>query len=112
MTVVRLAWADEFDGPAGAAPSSWWWTAELGRGGEREVQTYTAPPPYATLTRDDVPAGGWRSDRDFYLLLNLAIGGAWPGNDVDDPPLPATMLVDWVRVYAHRRRRMPRQDPV
>jgi len=28
----------------------------------------------------------------------LAIGGTWPGNDVEDPVLPVTMLIDWVRV--------------
>lgn len=35
-----------------------------------------------------------------YLLLNLAVGGRWPG--APDPALtfPRTMLVDWVRVYA------------
>jgi hypothetical protein len=33
------------------------------------------------------------------LLLNLAIGGSWPGNATDDPSLPVTMLVDWVRVH-------------
>jgi beta-glucanase (GH16 family) len=54
--------------------------------------------PYAERTRADVPAGTWVFDDDFYLLLNLAIGGRWPGNATDDPPLPATMLVDWVRV--------------
>jgi beta-glucanase (GH16 family) len=55
---------------------------------------------YAVLTPADVPAGGWCFDHDFYLLLNLAIGGPWPGNEADDPPLPARMLIDWVRVHA------------
>jgi beta-glucanase (GH16 family) len=40
---------------------------------------------------------GWAFDGDFYLLLNLAVGGSWPGNAVDERALPATMLVDWVR---------------
>ena len=31
-------------------------------------------------------------------LVNLAIGGDWPGNDTDDPELPAVLLVDWIRV--------------
>lgn len=33
-----------------------------------------------------------------YLILNLAVGGDWPG-PVSDSVLPATMQVDWVRVY-------------
>lgn len=37
--------------------------------------------------------------RPFYLLLNLAVGGNWPGQTVDGTKLPATMYVDYVRVY-------------
>jgi beta-glucanase (GH16 family) len=51
---------------------------------------------YRTLARADVPA--WAFDGDMFLLLNLAIGGGWPGNELDPNSLPATMLVDWVRV--------------
>lgn len=36
---------------------------------------------------------------DFFLLLNLAIGGNWPGFNVDNNALPATMQVEYVRVY-------------
>jgi beta-glucanase (GH16 family) len=53
---------------------------------------------YCTLGRSDVPGGAWVFEHDFYLLVNLAIGGSWPGNTTDDPSLPATMLIDWVRV--------------
>ena len=51
--------------------------------------------PYFTVTPSTVPE--WVFQHEFYLLLTLAIGGAWPGNEAV-PPLPATMLVDWVRV--------------
>jgi beta-glucanase (GH16 family) len=37
--------------------------------------------------------------REFFLLLNFAIGGNWPGFTVDETKLPAKMLVDYVRVY-------------
>lgn len=37
--------------------------------------------------------------RDFFLLLNMAVGGNWPGQQVDDAALPARMYVDYVRVY-------------
>lgn len=237
MKDTNRVWVDEFEGPAGTAPSSRWWVAELGSGDEGQMQTYTTPPAnvaldghghlviqarreadgtigsarlrtkdrvtvrygtvearirvpsgqgvwpafwmlgtnidevgwpacgeidvmeyvgsqpctvhgtlhgpgyagvenghgtayetgvpladdfhvygvdwtadrvtwlldgiaYATATPADVPAGSWPFEHDFYLLLNLAIGGTWPGNDVDHPRLPATMLIDWVRVHA------------
>ncbi|MCR4650360.1 MAG: family 16 glycosylhydrolase [Lachnospiraceae bacterium] len=36
---------------------------------------------------------------DQYILLNLAIGGNWPGFNIDDSAIPATMEVDYVRYY-------------
>ncbi|GAA3925997.1 carbohydrate-binding protein [Hymenobacter algoricola] len=37
--------------------------------------------------------------KPFFLLLNLAVAGDWPGQAVDESRLPATMAVDYVRVY-------------
>jgi beta-glucanase (GH16 family) len=68
-----------------------------------KVQYYVDDPghPYATFTRADLPQGAvWPfDDGRYFVLLNLAMGGAWPG-----PPNSATaaqveMLVDYVRVY-------------
>jgi beta-glucanase (GH16 family) len=36
---------------------------------------------------------------NFFILLNMAVGGNWPGSGVDNNGLPAKMLVDYVRVY-------------
>lgn len=36
---------------------------------------------------------------DFFILLNLAVGGNWPGFTINDSALPASMYVDYVRVY-------------
>jgi beta-glucanase (GH16 family) len=35
----------------------------------------------------------------FFILLNLAVGGDFPGAAVDESILPASMYVDYVRVY-------------
>jgi len=35
----------------------------------------------------------------FFILLNFALGGDWPGQTIDDSLLPAKMYVDYVRVY-------------
>lgn len=37
--------------------------------------------------------------KPFFLLLNLAVGGNWPGSPDGSTPFPAQMLVDYVRVY-------------
>lgn len=37
--------------------------------------------------------------KNFFLLLNVAVGGNLPGQTINDNALPASMLVDYVRVY-------------
>ena len=46
------------------------------------------------------PGSTWEFDQGNYrMLLDLAVGG-WPGPPTASTVFPATMLVDWVRVYA------------
>ncbi|WP_460354343.1 family 16 glycosylhydrolase [Mycobacterium sp. ZZG] len=40
----------------------------------------------------------WVFDKPFFLVLNVAVGGDWPGPVQDGTPFPAEMTVDWVRV--------------
>lgn len=52
-----------------------------------------------TVTPADLaPESTWVFDRPVFLLLNLAVGGNWPGPPDPSTPNPSTMLVDWVRV--------------
>ena len=54
-----------------------------------------------TVTPADLAADSrWVFDAPFFLLLNLAVGGNWPGPPDASTPNPSTMLVDWVRVTA------------
>jgi beta-glucanase (GH16 family) len=41
-------------------------------------------------------------DQRFHLLLNLAVGGNWPGNPDDKTVFPQAMVVDYVRVYRRK----------
>ena len=67
------------------------------------IQYYVDDPahPYATYTRDSLPAGAvWPfDDGRYFILLNLAMGGDWPGPPNASSPSPAEMLVDYVRVF-------------
>lgn len=36
---------------------------------------------------------------EFYILLNVAVGGDWPGAPNSTTTFPQKMLIDWVRVY-------------
>ena len=45
----------------------------------------------------------WPFDQPFYLILNLAVGGNWGGKKgVDESVFPATLEVDYVRVFQTR----------
>jgi beta-glucanase (GH16 family) len=41
-------------------------------------------------------------DQPFFVILNLAVGGHFDGDPQSDTIFPATMLVDYVRVYARQ----------
>lgn len=56
--------------------------------------------PYAEDTRQRFGARSWVFDKPFFLILNLAVGGNWGGPPGATTPFPATMLIDWVRVYS------------
>jgi beta-glucanase (GH16 family) len=57
--------------------------------------------PYATYTPSSLSGDQqWVFDQPFFLVLNLAVGGNWPGAPDATTQFPATMLVDWVRVYS------------
>jgi beta-glucanase (GH16 family) len=55
---------------------------------------------YFTATPTNIASPNvWRFDKRFYILLNLAIGGAWAGSPDGTTTFPQTMEVDYVRVY-------------
>ena len=65
------------------------------------VTWYVDGVAYESRTPADLPAGApWVFDHPFYLLLNLAVGGQWPGDPDATTTFPQTMLVDYVRVYS------------
>ncbi len=55
---------------------------------------------YHTVTPAALPANKkWVFDKPMFVLLDLAVGGMWPGNPDQTTEFPQTMLVDYVRVY-------------
>ncbi len=51
-------------------------------------------------TPADLPPGAhWAYDHPFFVILNFAVGGDWPGNPDASTAFPQQMLVDYVRVY-------------
>jgi beta-glucanase (GH16 family) len=79
------------------------------------VRFYVDTTLYATFTPEQTSsssaaadsaaarAGSWVFDHPFFLLLNVAVGGNWPGPPDPTSSFPQTMLVDYVRVYTAKR---------
>jgi beta-glucanase (GH16 family) len=64
------------------------------------IRFYVDDHLYATRTPSDLPKGTkWVYDHPFFVLLNVAVGGQWPGNPDHTTVFPQEMLVDYVRVY-------------
>lgn len=55
---------------------------------------------YGTKTSSDTRGNKWVFDHNFYIILNVAVGGDWPGRPDGSTKFPQTMLIDYVRVYA------------
>jgi beta-glucanase (GH16 family) len=55
---------------------------------------------YKTITPADLPAGSaWPFKHPYFLLMDLAVGGEWPGSPNASTHFPAQMLVDWVHIW-------------
>lgn len=55
---------------------------------------------YETLTPSNIPPGkAWVFDHPFFIILNVAVGGLWPGNPNATTQFPQSMLIDYVRCY-------------
>jgi len=80
---------------------------------EGEIRWYLNDHHFATQTSDGWFAYYWAGqeqgfqmaegaapfDQLFHLIMNVAVGGNWPGNPNDETTFPQQMIVDYVRVY-------------
>ena len=66
-----------------------------------QIKWYVDTNLYFTATPASLPSGGtWVFTNAQYLILNVAVGGNWPGNPDGTTVFPQQMLVDYVRVYS------------
>ena len=65
------------------------------------IRWYVDGTLYETRTPADLPGGSrWVFDHPFFVILNLAIGGSWPGSPDQTTSFPQDLVVDWVHVYS------------
>jgi len=68
---------------------------------ENYINWYVDDVLYSQITRAKVAeeGGEWVFDNDFFMILNIAVGGNLPGNPDANTIFPQRMIVDYVRVY-------------
>ncbi|KAF0960125.1 glycoside hydrolase family 16 protein [Rhodococcus sp. T7] len=91
-----LEFGSEFILPLGQSVTDWHtysieWSSEM-------IAWQVDGQTTRTLAKGEAGAG-WVFDHPFYILLNLAVGGEWPGPPDSATVFPARMLVDHVRVF-------------
>ena len=63
------------------------------------IKFYVDDTLYETQTPATATGRTWEFDHPFFILLNVAVGGQFPGAPDTTTTFPQTMKVDWVRVY-------------
>jgi beta-glucanase (GH16 family) len=65
-----------------------------------EIRFYVDGDLYETRDQGDAPSGGWVFEKQpFFIIINVAVGGNWPGSPDSTTVFPQKLLVDYVRVY-------------
>ncbi len=65
-----------------------------------KIEWYANDKKYYTYNKTAIGSKIWPFDKMFYLILNLAYGGDWGGQQgVDDSKLPHKFYIDYARVY-------------
>ncbi|HEY1766108.1 MAG TPA: FN3 associated domain-containing protein [Terracidiphilus sp.] len=92
--------------PAGQTAAGWhtygmiWSKGSVAYYVDNPAQPYIT---YSTSSLSGLSGARWPFDagESNFILLNLAVGGSWPGSPNAGTPFPAQMLVDYVRVYTN-----------
>ena len=66
-----------------------------------EIRFYVDGALYETQDASNAPNGAWVFDggQPFFIIINVAVGGDWPGSPDSTTVFPQMLLVDYVRVY-------------
>jgi beta-glucanase (GH16 family) len=62
------------------------------------IRWYVDGNLYSTRTPADTKGNTWVFDHPFFIILNLAVGGDWPGNPDGTTVFPQKMLIDYIHV--------------
>ena len=63
------------------------------------IRWYVDGQLFNIVSVNDLNGRNWVFDHDFFIIMNVAVGGNWPGMPDETTVMPQQMLVDYVRVY-------------
>jgi len=95
-----------FDFPSGQTASGWHTFGMIWSKGSVAYYIDNPATPYVTYNTSSLnglSGAVWPFDsgQANFIILNLAVGGSWPGSPNNSTPFPAQMLVDYVRIYTN-----------
>jgi beta-glucanase (GH16 family) len=96
----------KYNFPSGQTAAGWhtygmiWSNGSVGFYVDDPTQPYVT---YTTSSLNGISGAVWPFDagQSNFIILNLAIGGDWPGPPDGTTPFPSEMLIDYVRVYTN-----------
>lgn len=95
----------QYSFPSGQTAAGWHTYGMIWQKGSISYYIDDSTKPYATYTPSSVSGFSgavWPFDSGpQFLILNLAVGGSWPGSPNASTTFPAQMLVDYVRIYSN-----------
>jgi beta-glucanase (GH16 family) len=67
-----------------------------------QIRWYVDGQQYHSVSASQVDATTWANatNHGYFIILNVAIGGSWPGNPTSSTASGVPMLVDYVAVYS------------
>jgi beta-glucanase (GH16 family) len=95
-----------FNFPTGQTAAGWHTYGMIWNKGSVAYYVDDPTQPYITYTPSSIAAlsgSVWPYDSGNanFIILNLAVGGSWPGSPDSTTPFPAQMLVDYVHIYTN-----------
>jgi len=95
----------QFEFPSGQTAAGWHTYGMIWSKGSVSYYVDDPTQPYASFTPSSISGfsgASWPFDSGpSFIILNLAVGGSWPGPPSSTTPFPSSMLVDYVRIYTN-----------
>lgn len=64
-----------------------------------QITMYVDDIPYMSQSSTSISSGTWPFNQPQFLIMNVAVGGNWPGSPTAQTVFPQSMYVDYVRVF-------------